>query len=59
MATGKSYIKPEPMCIPKHDNGEAIDIMALQNGALQIGLKEKLDKIQKTKKILGLLTNIF
>ncbi|CAH1405306.1 unnamed protein product [Nezara viridula] len=52
MATGKSYIKPEPMCIPKHDNGEAIDIMALQNGALQIGLKEKLDKVQKTKEIL-------
>lgn len=50
--TGKSYISPEPMCITAFDSGEFRSYMTLQNGALQTGLKERLEEIKRRKEVL-------
>ncbi|XP_021913510.1 protein Lilipod isoform X3 [Zootermopsis nevadensis] len=59
-ATGKSYVSPAPMCLVPVSPGCEDDIMennpdilmTLQNGALQSGLGERLNKVQFRRKVL-------
>lgn len=59
-ATGKSYVSPVPMSIPAYgtvlEEDELLNVnpslMCLRNGALQRGLSQRLEDIQKRRKIL-------
>ncbi|XP_078036427.1 LMBR1-like protein lilipod [Augochlora pura] len=58
-ATGKSYVSPVPMSIPACsilEDDELLNVnpslMCLRNGALQRGLSQRLEDIQKRRKVL-------
>ncbi|XP_017891112.1 protein Lilipod isoform X2 [Ceratina calcarata] len=60
-ATGKSYVSPVPMSIPNcgsvlEEDDELLNpnpsLMCLRNGALQRGLSQRLEDVQKRRKIL-------
>ncbi|XP_003397105.1 protein Lilipod [Bombus affinis] len=59
-ATGKSYVSPVPMSIPTYglvlEDDEFLNVnpslMCLRNGALQRGLAQRLEDIQKRRSIL-------
>ncbi|CAK9811715.1 Protein Lilipod [Anthophora plagiata] len=58
-ATGKSYVSPVPMSIPTYsvlEDDELLNaspnLMCLRNGALQRGLAQRLDDIQKRRNTL-------
>ncbi|KAK9512242.1 hypothetical protein O3M35_000711 [Rhynocoris fuscipes] len=51
---GKTYMKPEPMCPPtlKVSLEDNYNLYSLQNGELQIGLRQQLDLIRKNRHLL-------
>ncbi|XP_073982260.1 LMBR1-like protein lilipod isoform X2 [Rhodnius prolixus] len=57
---GKTYMKPEPMCPPLSKDSVEDDhsLYSLQNGALQIGLKHRLDVVKKNRQLLELQKSI-
>jgi len=50
--TGKSCIQPEPMCSVQNMSSEDSALFGLQNGALQTGLKERLEQLKQKKAFL-------
>ncbi|XP_024085231.1 protein Lilipod isoform X2 [Cimex lectularius] len=50
--TGKSYIKPEPMSPALLENEEDASVLGLKNGALQTGLKERLESVIQRRDVL-------